>query len=98
MSLYKEVCSRHQMVGGREFNTGSVVRTVSISDRDAKIMNEMEKEHGYRYELIEEDKEPTEKEIRAELLAKAEQLGLTFKKNISTNDLQKLIEENTPVS
>lgn len=41
MPLYNEICTRHQMIGGREFNTGSVVRTVHISERDAAIMNSM---------------------------------------------------------
>lgn len=65
MNRYKEVCTRHQMIGGREFNAGSIVRIVSISERDAKINNEMEKEHGFRYELVKEDSETTEVQPKA---------------------------------
>jgi hypothetical protein len=94
LKRYEEICTRHQSIGSREFNKNDVVRVVSLSDRDADIMNGTESEHGFKYVLVEEKaKEPTDKEIRKELFAKAEELGLSPAKNIKTDELKKLIEE-----
>ena len=92
MNKYKEICLRHQMIGNREFNRGDVVRTVAISERDAAIMNGMSRDHGFEYVKIEEPKQKTEKELRVELFAKAEEMGLSPAKNIKTVELQKLVE------
>lgn len=71
LKRYNEVCTRHQMIGTREFNTGDVVRTVAISERDAAINNSMTKEHGYKYVLTEvKAKEPNKEEIRKESFKK----------------------------
>lgn len=93
LKLYEEKTTKIMKIAGKEYGTGRVVRTVSLSDRDAQIMNG-QPEHGFEYVL--KSTEPTAKEIRAELIAKAEGLGLTFKKTISSPDLQKLVDENTP--
>jgi hypothetical protein len=93
LKQYEEKTTRIMKLQGKEVGTGHVVRTVSISEADAKIMNG-QPEHGFEYVL--KSTEPTAKEIRAALVVKAEGLGLTFKKNISTPDLQKLVDENTP--
>ena len=93
LKKYNEVCDRYQVIGGRKFNEGSIVRTVSLSDRDAAIMNEMTGNddrdgHGMKYVLVEK----SEKEIRVELFKKAAELGLNPAKNIKTDDLKSLIE------
>lgn len=104
MPRFKEVAQRYMKIGNRTFMEGDTVRTVSISERDATILNDgtgtdYTNGHGMKYILEEEAaKEPTKKEVRDALLLKAEELGLEFKKNISNTDLQKLIEENTPAS
>jgi hypothetical protein len=96
LKKYNEVATRFQKIGNRDVKEGEVVRTVAISERDAEIMNGTvgiyPDEPGFKYVLA-EAKEPTEKEIRKELFAKAEGLGLTPAKNIKTDDLRKLIEE-----
>jgi hypothetical protein len=98
MNKYKQTCLRHQMVGMREFNRGDVVRTVAISERDAAILNDMSKDSGFEYVLIEQPKpepkpvEKTEKEIRADLFAEAEKMGLKPAKNIKTEELKKLVQ------
>lgn len=92
LKQYEEKTTRIMKLQGKEVGTGHVVRTVSISEADAKIMNG-QPEHSFEYVL--KSTEPTAKEIRAALVAKAEGLRLTFKKNISSPDLQKLVDENT---
>lgn len=93
LKQYEEKTIRIMKLHNKEVGTGHVVRTVSISEADAKIMNS-QPEHGFEYVL--KSTEPTAKEIRAALVAKAEQLGLVFKKNISSPDLQKLVDDNAP--
>jgi hypothetical protein len=89
MNKYNEITTSHKVIGGREFNKGQTVRTVAISERDAKIMNS-QPEHGFEYVLIK--KELTDKEIRAGYFAKAAELGLSPAKNIKTDELKKLVE------
>jgi hypothetical protein len=86
MPRYNEITTRHKMIGRREFQEGAVVRTVSISLRDAAILNSEKNNHGLEYVL--EANEPT----RAELFARAAELGLSPAKNIKTDELKKLIE------
>lgn len=98
LKKYNEVATRYQKIGNRDVKEGEVVRTVAISERDAEIMNgtvgTRPDEPGFKYVLAEEKvKEPTEKEIRQGLFAKAAELELTPAKNIKTDDLRKLIEE-----
>ena len=99
LKRYEAICTKHQNIGNREFAKGDVVRIVSLSDRDAAIMNGTESEHGFKYVLVKEKaKEPivvgeSVKEYRKELFAKAEELGLSPAKNIKTDELKKLIEE-----
>jgi hypothetical protein len=96
LKKYNEVATRYQKIGNREVKEGEVVRTVAISERDAEIMNgtvgTRPDEPGFKYVLA-ETKEPTEKEIRQGLFAKAAELELAPVKNIKTDDLRKLIEE-----
>lgn len=61
---------------------------VSITDRDAEIMNENTKRSGIVYVLAEEPKDE-----RKELFAKAKELGLKPAKNITTDDLKELINK-----
>lgn len=94
MNRYNEVTTRFKVIGGREFPEGSTVRTVSLSDKDVKILNGMQNEHGVMY--VKEETAPagpTKSEIRSALLAKANELGIEFKKNISNEELKKLIED-----
>ena len=60
---------------------------VSITSRDAEIMNENTKRSGLVYILAEEPKD--DKEYRKELFAKAKELELKPARNISTEDLEK---------
>ena len=92
MDRYNEVTIRHKIIGNREFIEGATIRTCSLSERDAAILNGMQKDNGFKYVKVEEVKEPTKQEVRTALLAKANELGLEFKKNISNDDLQKLID------
>lgn len=64
---------------------------VSITDYDAEIMNGMTPRSGIYYVLAEEK---DSKDSRKELFAKAKDLDLKVAKNISTEDLEKLINEN----
>ena len=105
LKRYNEVATRFHKIGDRKINEGDVTRVVSISERDAEINNSQEEEHGFKYVLEEEktkakaaDKKPTvvektDKEIRVDLFAKAEELGLTPPKNIKTENLEKQIAE-----
>ena len=53
MRQFKQVCNRYLTMGRQEFNRGDVVRIVSLSDRDAMILNEDSKIHGFDYVKIE---------------------------------------------
>ena len=103
MKRYNEVTIRHMMIGDREFQKGSIVRVVAISEKQAAIMNEMKNELGLEYVLEEVKNEDTiddlsNKEVRAALIARATELGLEFAKNISLANLQKLVDDNTPAN
>lgn len=63
MPLFKQVCTRYQVIGGRKFNEGATVRTVSISQRDADIMNGATDDLGFEYIEIEPKKEVETEEI-----------------------------------
>lgn len=91
MDKYNEVATRFRRYGNLEFTEGSIIRTVSLSQRDADILNGMESDHGVKYVKIEKKAEPTKKEVRDALIAKANDLGVEFKKNISNEELAKLI-------
>jgi len=69
---------------------------VMIDDETAKIMNENWEKKGILYELAEEETEETkdDKEYRKDLFIKAKALGLSFPKNIKTEDLELLIKDN----
>lgn len=102
MKRYNEVTIRHMFIGDREFQKGSIVRVVAISEKQAAIMNEMKNELGLEY-VLEEAKEDDAPEDSAEpdrkaLFAKAAELGLSPARNIKTVDLQKLIDDNTPAN
>jgi hypothetical protein len=97
---YSEIAIRNLTIGGRNINAGEIIREVSISVRDAEIMNstagQRPDEPGFKYILVEEKStitEKNEKEYRATLFAKAEELGLTPPKNIKTENLEKQIIE-----
>lgn len=60
MPLYKEVSTRYQVQGRRKFYEGDEVRTVSLSEREAKILNESADALGFRYQMIELKKKEKE--------------------------------------
>jgi hypothetical protein len=83
-----------------------VLKVVPVSDEkiDFKLLSERQANElkstkatlaamNERIHALEAKKEPTEKEIRQGLFAKATEFGLTPAKNIKTDDLRKLIEE-----
>ena len=57
MRQFKQVCNRYLTMGRQEFNRGDVVRIVSLSDRDAMILNEDSMIHGFDYVKIEKPAE-----------------------------------------
>jgi hypothetical protein len=84
------------MIGKREFLPGQIIRTVSITEKEAAILNEETEYHNVKYEKLPEQEkvnEPNEKEIRKNLFEKAKELGLTPMKNIKTEDLKALINK-----
>jgi hypothetical protein len=98
LKRFKEICTRYTREGGREYYPGDVIRVVSISERDAKILNEQrddsdDKGHHVRYEL---ETEPVQKEqtemTRAELFLRAKGLGLSPAKNIKTSELKAMVD------
>lgn len=108
LNRYKEIAMRFHMIGMRKINEGDVIRTVAISERDAKIMNELEESRDelqggcrYQYVLIEEgplkkeksEVNPDDKAIRAEYFAKAVEHGLNLPKNIKTENLIAKVNE-----
>lgn len=93
LKQYEERTTRIQNIQGKEVGTGHVVRTCSLSEADAKIMNG-QPEHGFQYVLVNsEPKEPTEKEIRAELFAKCEEFGINMAKNCKTDVLKQVVAD-----
>jgi len=72
----------------------SVIRKVSIDQKDADMMNQDTRVTGLHYELDEAKSEVRdEKQYRAELFAQIAELGGTIAKNAKTADMEAKIAE-----
>ena len=70
MKHYRQVCNRHLVMGRREFNRGDVIRTVSMSEREAEALN-AGSDSGFIFELAEEQpKKESYKTIETPMAAK----------------------------
>jgi hypothetical protein len=58
---YKEKVLKPFQAHGKEWNRGDVYREVSISETDAKRLNERKADFGFEYELIETEEKDEQK-------------------------------------
>lgn len=90
MKHYKQVCNRHLVMGRQEFNRGDVIRTVSMSEREAQALN-AGSDSGFIYELAEDTKKEFNKTIEPLLVTKFSQ---TDKRGPVTKKIEKEIAKD----